>query len=447
MTDLSRWAAEAKHVVVVCGGAVSGSEAAALCAEQGACAIVLEQNRRPYGKIEDGLPRWHDKLRNQEYARIDQNLSRPEVLYVPCTGLGRDLALEAVLAWQPSAVLLASGAWRDRPLPVPGAEAFVGRGLLYQNPLVHWFNHAHEPAYDGTRYDVPDGSIVVGGGLASVDVAKILSLTVYQRALSARGIDVDLVTLEHKGIGPTLASHGLSPEALGVRGATLYYRRRIADMPVAFPRGEGEEARRKVEKVRERLIGVLRDKFLVHVEPLHVPVAPIVEGDRMVGLRFQRTEVREGRVSPVAGSEYEVRSPLVVSSIGSVPAPIEGVPMNGELFDFESAETGRVRGQQRVFGLGNVLTGKGNIKDSRRNALEISQQVLEAYVGDGVAEADGGALDGAHDRARSQAQALVDSALSQPPLTPSRLAPIAEVVRTRWQAVGYDGDYAAWVAS
>ena len=73
---LEKLASEPRHVVAICGSAVSGSEAAAICAARGIAAIVLEQNARPYGKIEDGLPRWHAKLRAKEYQAIDANLQR-----------------------------------------------------------------------------------------------------------------------------------------------------------------------------------------------------------------------------------------------------------------------------------------------------------------------------------------------------------------------------------
>src|SRR6478672_3911556 len=154
---------QSRHVVVVCGGAVSGSEAAAVLAARGITAIVIEQNVRPYGKIEDGLPRWHDKLRSQEYARIDENLSRPEVYFVPATRIGADLPFDEIAArWGVSAVLLANGAWRDRPLPVDGAEPYVGKGLVYQNPFVYWFNHYEDAGYDGPRFEVVDDAVVVG---------------------------------------------------------------------------------------------------------------------------------------------------------------------------------------------------------------------------------------------------------------------------------------------
>src|SRR5882757_7939724 len=129
MLNLEKLWAESRHVVVIAGAAVSGSEAAAVCAERGIVAIVFEQNLRPYGKIEDGLPRWHDKLRSKEYALIDQNLDRSQVLFVPKTLIGRDVPF-AELQAQPgvSAVLLANGAWRDRPIGLPGADDYVDRG-------------------------------------------------------------------------------------------------------------------------------------------------------------------------------------------------------------------------------------------------------------------------------------------------------------------------------
>ena len=152
---LDELASQPRHVVAICGGAVSGSEAAATCAAQGITAIVFDQNVRPYGKIEDGLPRWHDRLRAKEYKTIDENLGRPGVYFVPGTALGVGLPFdELVKQWGVSAVLLANGAWRDRALPVPGAEDYVGKGLVYQNPFVHWFNHYDDPGYDGPQYSV-----------------------------------------------------------------------------------------------------------------------------------------------------------------------------------------------------------------------------------------------------------------------------------------------------
>jgi NADPH-dependent glutamate synthase beta subunit-like oxidoreductase len=438
-------ASQPRHVVAICGGAVSGSEAAAICAAQGITAIVFEQNARPYGKIEDGLPRWHDRLRAKEYKTIDDNLGRPGVFFVPRTKLGSDLTFEELATqWGVSAVLLANGAWRDRPLAVPGAHDYHGRGLEYQNPFVYWFNHYEDPGYDGPTYSVADDAIVIGGGLASIDVVKIINIELYRRALRAHGIHVGVVEMEHEGITATLESHGIDPDALGVAGCTLYYRRRVRDMPIAFPWDATPEQMARTEGVREKMVSVLKQRFRVHVKDCHVPVAPVVENGRMVGLTFRKSEVKDGKAVEVDGSSVEVRSDLIVSSIGSVPEFINGIPTRGELYHFSSADTGALTGLPGVFGLGNVLTGKGNIKESRANAKNISDRLLSDHLG--LTNGHGAdALAGLHEAAQGQAQALVSSALKRPKVPSNRLGTIATALAGRWQATGYDGNYASWI--
>ena len=79
------------HFVAVIGGAISGSVAAEILADNGIRVAVFDQNTRPYGKIEDGLPRWHVEQRKQEYGNIDAHLKKTGVSFIPSTKLGRDL--------------------------------------------------------------------------------------------------------------------------------------------------------------------------------------------------------------------------------------------------------------------------------------------------------------------------------------------------------------------
>ena len=80
-----------RHAVAVIGGATAGAEVAARLADRGCTVVVIEQNSRPYGKIEDGLPRWHVGLRNKEYQVISAKLSKPGVHFLPLTKVGRDV--------------------------------------------------------------------------------------------------------------------------------------------------------------------------------------------------------------------------------------------------------------------------------------------------------------------------------------------------------------------
>ena len=203
--------------MAVVGAATAGSEIARILAERGALVIVFEQNPRPDGKIEDGLPRWHVKQRRDEYEEINQRLDHPNIEYVPMTRMGRELDFEDLrTGWGLSGIVLTHGAWKDRAFPVEGADDFIDRGLVYQNKLIYWFNHYLEKTYDGPRYNLTPGAIVVGGGLASIDVVKVLQIEMTLAALKARGIAADMLALEREGIDPVLAASGLKYADLGV---------------------------------------------------------------------------------------------------------------------------------------------------------------------------------------------------------------------------------------
>lgn len=405
------------HVAIV-GGATAGAEVADRLAAQGALCVVFEQNERPYGKVEDGLPLWHTALRRKEYEQIDAKLQRSGVELLPRTEVGRDVTFSELLHdWGFDLIVLAHGAWRDRPLPIEGADAYVGRGLLYQNPLIYWFNHQHEPGYAGPRYEIPDGAVVVGGGLASIDVVKVVQLVTTRDALARRGIEQDVLEMEAAGIPETLARHGLTWEDLGLRGCTLFYRRRIEDMPLTeLPPNARPEQIEKAGAVRRRILEKAQSKFLFRVEPLAVPVGLLVEGDRLVGLRFARSRVdASGRAEIVPGEEREVRTELVISSIGSIPAPIEGLAMQGELLRIEDHERGKVADYEHVFGCGNAVTGKGNLVASRRHGAQVAAHLAQL-------------LEGCANGNRS----------------PERTAALLARVRERQRAVGF-ADYRSWI--
>jgi ferredoxin--NADP+ reductase len=434
-----RDATEPKPVVAIIGGAVAGSEAAASCAARGAIPVVFEQGKRPYGKIEDGLPRWHEKLREKEYRKIDENLSSNGVIFVPETEIGTDISWHELYEQLGlSAVVLANGAWRDRPLPVEGADAYVGRGLVYQNELVYWFNHYEDEGYDGPVFEIPDDTIVVGGGLASIDVVKIINLELYARALRERGIEVNLTEMELKGIPRTLEAHGISAEELGIKGATLYYRRRKEDMPLASADDPTPEKLAKLQAARAKIMDRVISKYLVKFEPLCRPIATQTDDDRLTGIRFQRTEVVDGRVRGMEGTEFDVSASLVVSSIGSIPKPIDGIPTKGELYHYDSWDTGEVHGLPGVFGLGNVLTGKGNIKDSRANAIEIIETVVAAYLGVGDEPAE------VPDVVSAEVEAVAKKAAAGKPMSIEAMKALAARITDRHQEIGYT-DYGTWI--
>ena len=82
------------HAVAVIGGAVAGAQVADILSEHGVEVVVFAQNTRPFGKIEDGLPRWHAALRSKEYGKITERLTKDGVHFVPRTRIGADVEFE-----------------------------------------------------------------------------------------------------------------------------------------------------------------------------------------------------------------------------------------------------------------------------------------------------------------------------------------------------------------
>src|SRR6202044_2117970 len=232
--------------------------------------------------------------RKQEYGRIDARMKKPNVYFIPSTKLGRDFDLPQLFKWGFSAVILANGAWRDRELGVPEAEQYVGKGLVYQNPFIYWYNHKNEKDYTGPRYETPDEAVVVGGGLASLDVVKVLQLENYERALKARGIHASMHELE-KSIPEFCKAHGIKPEELGVKGCLLIYRRREQDMPLARPPDNATPDQiAKTEIIRQKMLRLAREKYLFRVRERSVATGLVVEDGRVVGLKLADTQIEGG---------------------------------------------------------------------------------------------------------------------------------------------------------
>lgn len=433
------------HFVAVIGGAISGSVAAEILSDYGIRVAVFEQNTRPYGKIEDGLPRWHVEQRRQEYARIDERMMKPGVHFIPSTKIGREISFEDLCnKWNFSAVVLANGAWRDRDLGVPGADQYLGRGLVYQNPFIYWYNHKNEKSYSGPRYETPDEALVVGGGLASIDVVKVLQLENYERALRARGIETDFHELE-KGIPAVCKSHGIKPEDLGVKGCILLYRRREQDMPLAQPPdGATPEQVAKTEQVRLKMLRLARDRYLFRVQDRRVTTGLIVENERLAGLRVAETKVEGRKAEPIPGSEHEMRAPLVVSSIGSVPEVIPGVAMKGEYYTFSDEDLPRYQGSKNVFGVGNVVTGQGNIRVSLVHSQKVTARVAESFLGVEKPKGEGSAA-GAETRGQAIANSTAAKIRDLAPLSAEEVQALEHRIRELQDRVGYE-NYEAWIA-
>jgi hypothetical protein len=212
---------------------------------------------------------------------------------------------------------------------------------------------------------------------------------------------------------------------------------------------EGADAARlaKVAEGRKKILDKAARKYCFRMLSRLAPQAPIVEGDRLVGLVFRRTRIEEGRIAGMTDETVEARGSMIVSSIGSVPEPLEGIPMKGDLFQFSDWKLGRLERYDHVFSAGNVVTGKGNIVASRKHGAEVAGHVIERFLGLGDAAHRGEeAIAGPGRRAAQEfADAVAREVAERPRLEPPALTRLLTKVRAAQKAAGYDGDYREWI--
>ena len=154
-----------------------------------------------------------------------------------------------------------------------------------------------------------------------------------------------------------------------------------------------------------------------------------MQNGRLAGLKVVETKIEGRKAEPIPGSEHKLRAPLVVSSIGSVPEKLSGINMNGEYYTFAGKDVPRYSAMDRVFGVGNVVTGQGNIRVS----LEHSQKVTKRVVDCMMAEDGNAAVAGS-------AQEVIRR------LSDDQMAEVERQVHALQQKAGFTSDYDSWIA-
>jgi ferredoxin--NADP+ reductase len=437
-----------KHYIAIIGGSISGSEAAFILAEKGYRVVVFEMKDLPYGKIEDGLPLWHVNLRNKQENNIDKNLNHPNIRYVPRIKIGQDILFEDLIKnWGFTAVILANGAWKDRELPVPGLDKYINTKVIYQNALLYWYNHKHEPDYAGENYEIKDGTLVIGGGLASLDVMKLGMIELVQKALlELKGLQADVFTLERSGISSFLMEHAISFEDLNLEGMTLVYRRTAYDMPLKTPRNDSEESIEQAREVSNKLLQKYAENFYFKFVPLASPIDKIEKDTDLEALVFQRNKIENGSLIPVKGETFPLKTPLVISSIGSLPEPIKGLPYRGATLQMESEKGCRIAGFTNVFAVGNAVTGKGNIQESKAHGSLMTNRIIEEHLeqNDLMEEWVESVNTSVKNKVKEQIDSIDEEIKSKQLMSDTVIETILSRTEKLQRKVGYTG-YEAWI--
>ncbi|HXI02819.1 MAG TPA: FAD-dependent oxidoreductase [Candidatus Saccharimonadales bacterium] len=174
--------------VGIIGSGPAGLAAAHDLALMGFRPVIFEMEPRPAGMLYTGVPGY----------RLPADLIRAEIAVIEALGVeircnvqvGKDLSFEQLRREFP-ALIIAVGAKRSRPLPIPGADAMgVMGGVDFLRDVAL-----------GKPVDLGARVIVVGGGNVAYDVARTVlrqeEYDVSRTAARMRGVrEVNLVCLE-----------------------------------------------------------------------------------------------------------------------------------------------------------------------------------------------------------------------------------------------------------
>jgi hypothetical protein len=121
--------------------------------------------------------------------------------------------------------------------------------------------------------------------------------------------------------------------------------------------------------------------------------------------------------------------------------------MHGEYYTFTDEDLPRYTGCEHVYGVGNVVTGQGNIRVSLIHSQKVTNHLIETYLGLANRDASlSGVYKAAEAQVAGQTQTIEEKIERLPPLSESQVAAIEQRIHALQQRAGYTSDYDSWIA-
>ncbi|AJP72148.1 FAD-dependent oxidoreductase [Sphingomonas hengshuiensis] len=383
-----------RHIAVI-GSGPAGYYTAEACQKRFGEDVrvdILDRLPVPFGLIRTGVAPDHQSIKgvSRRYAAVALT---ENVRFVGNVTIGQDVSVEELVSLY-DAVVLATGAPRDRALDVPGADL---PGVIGSAAFVGWYNGHPDYAALAPALGGP-GAVVIGNGNVALDVARILAKTdaefagsdIVGYALDAlRGTRIDTITLLGRR-GPHQIA--MTPKELGE--LTELSRAAPVVAPEDLPPPEADAVldpgqRKAVSHLRRFALASADKPIRVVFDFFAMPVA--IEGDgRAERVIVERTTVDpEGRATGT-GETYAIPASLVVSCIGYRTPPIDGVPYDDRAGRFANVE-GRVL--PGLYAVGWARRGPtGTIGTNRPDGFAITEKIA-ADIGEGAGKPGRPALD------------------------------------------------------
>ena len=298
---------------------------------------ILDRLPSPYGLIRAGVAPDHQTTK--KVSRNFERTARDErVRYFGNVEVGRDISLDQLREIY-DAVVLAVGAPKDRALGIPGEDKCQVYGSA---DFVGWYN-AH-PDFRDLDPDLNTRRVaVIGNGNVAIDIARVLVKTPAEMATA--DLPDYAATLIHQA--PITDVHMFGRRGPIEAKFTNVELREMGKLetcvplvdPAVLPASVDEsfEMSDRDRRLKERNLASLHEfaerpgdelPRRVHFEFYAAPVE-ILGGERVEGLRLERTQVVDGRAVGT-GAFFEIECGIVVAAIGYRSEPLAGAPFDAD---------------------------------------------------------------------------------------------------------------------
>ena len=378
-----------RHIAIVGSGPAGYYTAEAAVKQWGEDARVdiFDKLPVPFGLIRTGVAPDHQSIKAVA-RRYEKTAIGDTVRFAGNVEIGRDIAIEELTELY-DAVILATGAPRDRDLHIPGANS---ANVFGSAAFVGWYNG--HPEYAALAPDLSGRhAVIIGMGNVALDVARILSKTeaefegsdIVAHALELlRDSNIETITILGRR-GPHQIM--MTPKELGelLRLERAVPRVENADLPPPESDDMLDPGQRKsVTLLREFAALSPSDRagkaLSISFDFFASPTLIEQEGGNLSGLVVERTELKDGRAVG-SGETYRIPADLLISCIGYRTSPIAGVPFDERAGRFPNEE-GRIA--PALYCVGWAKRGpSGTIGTNRPDGYAVIEKVAED-IGEGA---------------------------------------------------------------
>jgi len=307
---------------------------------------VFDRLPVPYGLIRTGVAPDHQSIKAVS-RRFEKAALSDNVRFVGNVTIGEDVTI-AELQELYDAVILATGAPRDRALGIPGEDL---DNVFGSAAFVGWYNG--HPEFAALAPDLSGNTaVVIGMGNVALDVARILAkapaefagsdIVAHAREALAESRLQKIVILGRRGPHQIM----MTPKELGELGELERAAPHVAAADLPAPEEDAilEPGLRK--SVSHLRAFAATPEHIRAEKPVEIEFAfmsspkALIGKDKVESIEIEKTELVRGRAEGTGETET-IRADLVIACIGYRTSPIPGVPFDERAGRFANDE-GRI---------------------------------------------------------------------------------------------------------